>query len=380
MLLQMNLRGIPQRLGASAVTVIGVACVVAVLVAMLSMGTGVRQMSAKHVRADRAMVFSKGAPNSYASNFPKATEQAIADMPGIRKGVDGNPLVAAESVLLITGRRKRDHGKVPFLVAGVTGAYTRVYPELKLTAGRMFQPGLREVIAGRSRYEEDLGMEIGDSIRFRGADWKIVGHFDADRSLNLNLLTDADTLMSAANRSSYGQLSIVLESAASFDELQAAIKANPSLQVDLKHEAEAAKEVSGQVAGLLDFASYFIGVVMGLGATLGAVNAMYAIVDERRREMATLRAIGFKSFPIIVSVLIEATLLATPGAILGILIAWLFFDGSTINPVGVSIKLAVTPSLAGTGLIWALLVGLIGGLLPAIRASRVPVATALGAA
>lgn len=378
-LLQMSLTGIPQRLGASAVTVIGIACVVGVLVAMLSMGIGMRQIFLQNARADRAVVLSHGAVSTNASSLSKETIFSIADMPGIKKGADGKPLAAAESGNISNARRKRDNGRATLVINGVTPQYTNVYPELHLTAGRMFQPGLREVVVGKSEHETIKGLEIGDSVRFRGSDWQVVGHYDAGRNLNLNLIADADTIMSAAASSNYNQLTVVLESPAAFATLQAAIKANPSVDVDLKHEADLMKEEGKQLSGILDFVSYFVGVVMAIGATLGAINAMYSVVDSRKREIATLRAIGFGNFPIIVSVLVETLLLALPGALLGILIAWLLFNGNTVSPLGISFKLVVTPLLAAAGVAWAVVMGLAGGLWPAIRAARIPVATALRA-
>jgi putative ABC transport system permease protein len=378
-LLQMSLGGMPQRLGASVVTVIGIACVVGVLVAMLSMGTGVREFGKSHVRADRSIVLSKEAVGVNNSSLSRSAFPTVADMPGIKKDVDGKPVIAAQTIVFTNGLRKRDNARVAVLVLGVTEKYWSVYPEVTLTAGRMFSPGVHELIVGKSQHEQIKGLELGDNVRMFGSNWKVVGHFDAERNLNLNLITDADTLMSAANRSVYNVLDVMLDSPASFGKLQAAIKNNASLDVDLKTESAVVEEASKQLAGPLNFVSYFIGVIMAIGATLGAVTAMYAVVDERKREIATLRAIGFKNFPIITSILIETLLLALPGAAIGIAVAWVFFNGNTISPVGISFKLAVTPALAVLGVMWAVLMGLIGGLFPAIRAARMQVVNALRA-
>jgi len=147
----------------------------------------------------------------------------------------------------------------------------------------------------------------------------------------------------------------------------------------LQNEADYTEKVSGTLTNVLNSISYFVGGVMALGATLGAINVMYAIVDGRKREIATLRAIGFSTGPIIVSVLIESLLLALPGALLGVLAAWIFFNGNTVSPMGTSFKLIITPHLIELGVAWALVMGVIGGLLPAVRAARVPVTTALRA-
>lgn len=378
-LLQMSLSGLPQRLGSSAVTIIGITCVVAVLVAMLSMGVGFRDYQMQKVRDDRALVWRKGVVGSGASALSRDTALVIADLPGVKRDANGKALLAGDVMLGINGRRKVGNVRANLPFVGVTSQYMAVYPEMHLTAGRMFQPGLREIIVGKKRYESIKGLELGDSIRFQGGDWKVVGHFEAGGNMDLTLLTDADTLMSAANRNVYNQLRIVLESPKAFDTLKAAIDTNPTLDVELKREKEVMETQSKQLSTLLDFVSYFIGVVMGIGATLGAVNAMYAVVDERKHEIATLRAIGFRSFPIIVSVVLETLLLALPGALLGVSIAWIGFNGNAISPMGASFTLEVTSRLAMFGIAWALMMGLFGGLFPGIRAARVPVATALRA-
>ncbi len=378
-LLRMSLSGLPQRLGSSTVTVIGITCVVAVLVAMLSMGTGVRNFFMQKVRDDRVFITYKGAAGNPGSAMNRDTALVIGDLPGVKKDANGKAVLSSDVIVMISGRRKTDNVKVMMPLVGVTSQFMAVYPEIHLTAGRMFQPGLREVIVGKQRHENVKGLELGESVRLQGGNWQVVGHFEAGRNMDLTVFTDADTLASAAKRNNYNQIRALLDSPQAFDTLKSAISSNPTLDVELKREAEVMQEQSTQLSTLLDFVSYFIGVVMAIGATLGAVNAMYAVVDERKREIATLRAIGFRSLPIIVSVILETLLLALPGALLGVAIAWLFFNGNTVSPMGTTFKLAVTPALAMFGIAWALLMGLIGGLFPGIRAARVPVATALRA-
>jgi putative ABC transport system permease protein len=171
----------------------------------------------------------------------------------------------------------------------------------------------------------------------------------------------------------------MLESPGSFEPLRAAVQSNPSLHLDVQREREAVEQDFKPLNALLNFISYFVGSIMAIGATLGAVNSLYAIVDARRRELATLRAIGFRAAPIIASVLCESILLALPGALLGGALAWILFNGLAASPFGFSFNLAVTPDLAVIGVVWALAMGFVGGLLPALRAGRVPVTTALRA-
>ena len=169
----------------------------------------------------------------------------------------------------------------------------------------------------------------------------------------------------------------MLQSVASFSELTHALAANPSLRVQAKYEAQVIEQGTQRLNGILNFVSYFVGSIMALAATIGAANSLYAIVDGRRRELATLRAIGFDSVPIVASLLLESILLALPGAVIGALVAWILFNGLLASPFGNSFRLAVTPSLVLLGLGWALAMGLISGLLPSVRAARVPVTVAL---
>jgi putative ABC transport system permease protein len=243
----------------------------------------------------------------------------------------------------------------------------------------MFQPGVRELIAGKSRHELLKNFEIGDHVRLRGNEWTVVGHFEAGGFFDGSLIGDAPTVMSAFGNSTFNAVTAMLESPAAFDQLQAALKANPSVDVEVRREIDLMREQSKQLSSVMDFVSYFVGVTMAIGATLGAVNAMYAIVDSRKREIATLRAIGFGVGPVILAVLTEALILVLPGAVIGALAAWFLFNGNVITPGGLSITLAVTPGLVALGIGWALAMGLIGGLLPALRAASVSVTTALRA-
>lgn len=379
-LLQMSFSGLSQRVGASLVTVIGIACVVGVLVAMLSMGMGLRKMALQNARDDRVMVLSKGAQATFMSNMERGTARLAMDGPGVKKGADGKPLASALTMVIVEGRKRSDDKRTAYPLFAVDQNFANVYPEVQVTAGRMFTPALREVIVGKTRYEQTKGLEIGDTIHMRGGDWTVVGRFEANGGgMENGLIGDAETVISAFARNTTQAVKVVLESPSSFDAYSAALKSNPAMDVDVKREAEVLEQDFKQITKLLNFISYFVGTVMAIGATLGAINVMYAAVDSRKREIATLRAIGFSGGPIVLSVLVESIVLALPGALLGVLLAWLFFNGDTVSPVGISIKLAVTPTLAALGISWAILMGFIGGFMPAIRAARAEVATALRA-
>ena len=378
-LVQMSLRGIPQRLGTSIVIVIGTMCVVAVLVAMLSLGSGLREFSRLGARDDRVLVLSKGATGVPASSLENAVVRTIIDAPHIKKGDDGKPLATAVVNASAEGRRKIDNARVTFPFLGVDGQYFKVYPEQRLIAGRMFNPAVYEVIVSQSRTDALKNFELGNKLHLRGVDWMIVGRYQGSGVADLSIIGDGDTVRSAYNKTTVEDVDAVLESPAAVDAFRAALASNPVTAVDVKTELEVLLGNNKGLTGLVDFVSYFVAVVMGIGATLAAVNVMYAVVDSRRREIATLRAIGFGGGPIVVSVLIESILLALPGALLGVLIAWLFFNGNTVSPFNITFHLAVTPALVALGILWATVMGILGGMAPAVRAARVPVADALRA-
>jgi putative ABC transport system permease protein len=212
----------------------------------------------------------------------------------------------------------------------------------------------------------------------RGGNWAVVGNFDLASTVCV-VFGDGDTILSAFGRNTYNQANVMLASPATFKVLADALKANPTLHLKVQHEAQIVEQNMQQINGILNFVAYFVGSIMALAATIGAANSLYAIVDGRRRELAILRAVGFNSAPIIVSVVLESILLALPGALIGALVAWLLFNGLLASPFGASFHMAVTPALAALGLIWALCIGAIGGLFPALRAARVPVTAALRA-
>jgi putative ABC transport system permease protein len=378
-IMRVNLSGAAQRMGAVLTIIIGVACAVGVLVSMLAMGIGMQRQAMENVRADRVILSSTGA-RGMQSSIPRDAAIVARDLPGIKKSIEGDPVVIFTALIPIEARRRVTGIRVFFPLVGTTANLTQYRPEIALTDGRMFHPGLHELIASNSCRRQFTGFEIGDRRSIRGIDWSVVGLFDEGRSLQCVVYADVDVLMSTFNRNTYNQVSVMLQSAASFDVFRGALQANPTLHLEAQHEREQMQDNFRELKGILDFASYFVGTIMAIGATLGAVNSLYAIVDSRRRELGTLRAIGFGSGAIIASILCESLLFALPGALLGGILAWLFFNGLSASPFGYNFQLAVTPLLGLIGIAWALGMGLAGGLLPSLRAARLPIATALRAA
>jgi len=379
-LMRMNMAGIPARLGLVLTIVIGVASAVGVLIAMLAMGTGAQREAMGNVRPDRAIIRSVDAQNAMASSVPKDQAPLIRELPGIRRNAQGQPIAVTQALVFIQARNKADGSLLGFPIVGAGSGLTDYLPELHLTRGRMFRTGLRELIASNKCVRQLTGFTIGDHRTLRGGDWTIVGNFDLGRTEgNCVVYGDADTVLSAFGRPAYNEIDVMLQSPAAFGVLAQAIKANPTVRVAIKSEATVVEEDNGQLKFILDFVSYFVGGIMAIAATIGAANSLYAIVDSRRRDLATLRALGFRALPIIASILSEAILLALPGALLGAALAWLLVDNLAASPFGASFRLAVTPALVLVGLGWAFTMGLLSGLLPAVRAARLPVTVALRA-
>ena len=379
-LLWINLASIPQRLGLVLTIVIGVACAVGVLASMLAMGEGARRQAMGAVRADHLILLSVGAQAPMQSSIPKDVAALIGDLPGIKRNAHGKPIVVAQMMVYVQARDRASGRKIGFAVFGVGPGITDYSPEFHLTSGRLFKPGLRELIASNVCAMRYADFARGDRRRMRGGDWQIVGNFDIGHTGgNCIVFADAAVVLSTFSRDNYNQINVRLESPERAAELSSSIAANPALHVAAKSEAELTEEGTKQLNAILAFVAYFVGSIMAVAATLGAANSLYAVVDGRRRELATLRALGFRSFPIIASMMTEAMLLSLPGALLGVGLAWLLFNGLTASPFGLSFQLAVTAPIAAVGICWALVMGLVGGVLPALRAARVPVTAALRA-
>lgn len=377
-LLRISLLEVPQRMGLVCTTVIGVTCAVGVLVSMLAMAVGARREAMGNVRPDRVSLLSVGALGRMQSDIPKDTAALLRDLPGIRHNARSEPIAVAQALVFTLARTKLASTPVGVPMTGSGAGLTDYVPELRLTSGRMFRPGLRELIASNYCARTYQLFGVGDKRVIAGGEWHVVGTFDLGHAAGTCVVyTDADTLLSAVKRDSYNEVNVMLQSRGAFSELVSAINANPQLHVEAKHEAELVATDMQQVNGILDFVSYFVGAVLAVAATIGAANSLYAVVDSRRRELATLRAVGFSGAPVITSILSEAILLAIPGALIGTAAAWLFFNGRAASSFGLAFHLAVTPSLTLLGVGWALCMGVVGGLLPAVRAARVPVTVAL---
>jgi putative ABC transport system permease protein len=380
----MNLRSLPQRLWTSAVIVIGIAGVVGVLVSVLAMGTGFSNAMTSTGRPGYAIVLRSGSTNETGSSIGVDAAQTIMDAPGIARLADGKPAASPEMFVSVNMFRKEDGGRSGIVVRGVTPAGIAIRTEIKLTEGRMFTPGLRELIAGRGAQTEFAGLEVGDEVMLRDGPWTVVGTFTAAGTAEEStLFTDSNTLMSGYQRNVYNSVRMKLESADAHERFSDALTTNPTLSVNVMTEQEYYRQAAQNVDSLFSVITYVVGVIMAVGAVFAAINMMYSAVSARSVEIATLRAIGFGAGGVVASVLAEAFVLAVIGAGIGAAIAMLLFNGNTVSLGGtvgsIVTEMRVTPTLIGAGIGLACFVGFLGGLFPAIRAARLPVATALRA-
>jgi putative ABC transport system permease protein len=381
----MNLRSIPQRFGSSSVIVVGIAGVVAVLISVLAMATGFTHTVLATGRDDRAIVLRGGSDSELASTLSREATLTIIDAPGIRKDAAGKAIASAEPVVIVEMPKKSNDSGANVTIRGVGAEGVALRPEIRLVAGRMFRRGVRELIVGHGAEAQFKGLDVGSHIALRGSDWTIVGAFESNGdSHESELFADAETVLSAYRRNLYQSVVALLDSKDSFDAFKAALTSNPQLSVAVLRERDYYAHQSQRMGTVLAFVAYFVGGIMAVGALFGALNTMYSAVSVRSREIATLRAIGFGASAVVLSVLIEAILLSVTGALIGAGLAWLFFNGNVVSTLGsnftqVVFRLAVSPSLVVLGVLWACAIGLIGGLFPAIRAARLPVAMALRA-
>ncbi|NKF24075.1 ABC transporter permease [Solimonas marina] len=381
----MNLKAIPQRLGTSSVIVIGIAGVVAVLVSVLAMAAGFHQTVANSGRDDRALVLRGGSQAEINSVIPRDSVQTILDAPGVRKTAQGKPIGCGEVVTIVNLPRIKDDNDSNVTLRGSCEQLQTLRPEIRLVQGRMFKPAVRELIAGAGAAQQFKGLTLGGQLHFRDSDWTVVGIFTSNGDAHeSDLMADVDTVQSAFRRTGFQSVTALLESPARFDAFKDALTTNPTLTVDVRREREYYADQSKQLTKLLNFVAYFVGGIMAIGAMFGALNTMYSAVSARSREIATLRALGFGSTPVVLSVFAESLLLALAGAAIGAALAWLFFNGNAVSTLGrnfsqVVFRLTVTPELMLAGVWLGLFIGLLGGLFPALRAARLPIVDALRA-
>lgn len=379
-----NLGSIRQRLGSSAVAVLGIVGVVIVFVAVLSIAEGFQAAMRAAGDPQTVLVLRAGSDTEMTSGFYLEHVNAIAEAPGVAH--DDREALASPELLVIASmplRRSGVEASVP--LRGVLPVAFKVHDRLRIIAGRNFTPGRSEVIVGRAALRQYSGLELGSTVRAGQNEWLVVGIFDDNHSVSEGeIWCDARVAQPVYHRNnSYQSVNVKLASRDRFNTLKDALTTDPRLTVIVMHQSDYYAEQSEAVQGIVRNVGFVIAGLMGIGAVFTAVNTMYTAVASRTREIATLRALGFGGVPVVISVLAEAALLSAVGGVIGGAIAWAVFDGfqtSTMNFQSfsqVSFGFAVTPWLLGEGLSYAVLLGLLGGVLPATRAAKLPIVVAL---
>jgi putative ABC transport system permease protein len=380
----MNLRALPQRMAASLVAVIGIAGVVLIFVAVLSVSEGFRR-TLELAGSDRIAVVLRGSSTGeMASSFSEEQVEIIEQAPGIVHD-DGKPVASAELFTTVDQPKRSSGLPANAPLRGLEPAGTRVREHFRLLEGRMFTPGRYEVIVGRAAAHTLSGLDVGRTVQWGNNPWRVVGTFADDGSVSESeIWTDARVLQDAYSRgNSFQSVRALLESPSSFKAFKDQLTTDPRLNAGALTEREFYAAQAALISTIVRGAGTVLALLMGVGAVFGALNTMYSAVATRTTEIATLRALGFGGLPVVVSVIVEALVLALAGGVLGAAIAYLFFDGfqaSTLNYASfsqVSFAFSVTPALVASGVTYALLLGLVGGLFPAIHAARQPVVVGL---
>jgi putative ABC transport system permease protein len=374
----LNFKSLKSRFWQSMVIVVGLGATIGVLLSMMSMTQGMKQAYFNSGDPGRAIVTSQGADAEGQSSISRTDAAVIMDAPGIAKDKDGRPL--ADRALNMGLPVLRKNGTRAFTTLrgfGPKGVALR--PEFRLVAGRMFEAGKRELIVGQGAQVMYQHVNIGDKVILPNGEWPIVGVYTTGDILDGQLIGDTETMLTALNRTAYNSILVRLTSQDALSTFRKAITTNPALQMTVTRHSDWYKKVSDQATGLLAVLAYVVGGVMAVGALFGCLNTMYAAVSTRAREIATLRALGYGAFPVAVSVILEAIVLAIAGALIGAGVAWLLNDGRTGTWGANIFRLTVSSGLVMLGVTWAVAVALAGGLLPSIRAARRPVVDALRA-
>jgi len=373
---------IPQRLGSSSVIIVGIAGVVGVLVALLAMGEGFRQTLAQTGDTETAIVMRGSATAELSSGIVHDDATLVEQLAGILKDAAGKPIASPELVVIANIPKKTNATDANVEIRGVGEQAFALRPNVKIISGKKFGQGLRELIVGKGALAQFSGLDPGATINLGNQQWTITGVFESGDAHESELWGDVEVVSATYRRQGYQSVTVRLTSPDALDQLKAGIAADPRLKVDAKTTSDYYTAQSENLTRVIKIMGAIIGVIMGIGAVFGALNTMYAAVATRAREIATLRAIGFRGLPVVVSVLLETMLLALAGGLLGAFVAWVIFNNYTVSTLGqnfsqVVFAFKVSPALVWSGLKWALAIGFIGGLFPAMRAARLPVTTAL---
>jgi putative ABC transport system permease protein len=373
----MNVRSIPQRLWMSLATVGSIALVVAVLLGFLALANGFNQTLKGSGAPDVAITLRDGAASELNSVVSREQIDLLGQGPGVRAGPDGRPLISAELVLIVDGIKKSTDTKANMPMRGIGPNGLLVRPQAKITQGRMFTPGSNEIVVGAGLLREFSGFELGKTLRFGAQTWKVVGVFEAPGTVfESELWADAPVIQSLFKRGSTFQTArIGLTSPAAMPAFVAYVKKEQRLQLKAQSEQTYFADQAERSGLIIKYFGWPLGIIMAIGALAGALNTMYASVSSRAAEIATLRVIGFSGFSAFIGTMVEALVLSALGALVGVAICALGFNGLSASTLGagftqVAFRLQIGPDIITQAVTLALIIGLIGGIFPGLRASQ----------
>jgi putative ABC transport system permease protein len=379
-----NLRSLPERKGSAITAAIGIAGVVGVLVGVLAIAEGFRKAMTVSASPEVAVVLRSGADSEMTSGLEREATRVISDAPGIARGANG-PLTSAELFVIINlpNRKTGTDANVP--LRGVQPGAFEVRGNVEIVEGRRFETGKNEIIVGAGAARSFIGLEVGKEIKMGQVTWTVVGIFTAEGGIaESEIWSDADVLAPAYNRSEgFQSVYVRLTDKDVFEDFKDTLTADPKLSVKVSRQSDFYEEQATIMTDFITKIGVSIAVLMALGALFGALNTMYSAVAARTREISTLRALGFGTGPVVISVLVESVMLSLLGGAIGAIAAYLLFDGykaSTMNFQTfsqVSFAFSVTPRLLLNAILFATAIGLFGGIFPAIRSARLPIASGL---
>jgi len=379
---RMGIATLPQRFGASAVVVAGIAGVVGVLVALLAMGAGFEATLRETGTDDSAIVMQVGAQSEFNSAITPEAIALVSEAPQVLKNERGRAIASPELVVTAMLQNKSGHD-ANVVIRGVGERAWDLWPHVRITSGRKFTPGLQELIVGKGIHTQFAGTQIGSTLMLSGQPWGVVGILDSGDALSSEIWADTNVVGSVFQRgTTKTSLKVQLTDAGAFDTFKARLANDPRLKVEVQTTREYYGRQSAAFTRIIRILGMTVGAIMAFGALFGVLNTMYSAVAVRAREIATLRAIGFRRIPMIVSVLLETMLLAITGGAIGAVVSWAVFDGFTASTVGANssqmvFTMRVSPTLLWNGLKWALAIALMGGLFHALRAARMPITAGL---
>jgi putative ABC transport system permease protein len=370
---RIGIASLPQRWGASSVVVVGIAGVVGVLVAMLAMGEGFQATLNSTGDDTTAIVLRGGSQAETNSVIMRDQVPLLSTLPGVAKDERGRAMISPELSQVVNLVSKGDGTDVNAQFRGVGEMAWAVHDKVKITQGRRFNAGLREIVVGKGAQGQFRGLEVGNKLVLGNQDWTVVGVFNSGDAHDSELWTDAQTLATTYQRSAWQSISVRTEGKAGFEQFKTAVAADPRLKLDVETTRAYYGKQGGGLNKLISVLGTVIGAIMAIGAVFGALNTMYAAVATRAREIATMRAIGFRGVPVVTAIMLETMFLALIGGLLGGLVAWAIFNGYSVSTIGsnfsqVVFQFRVSPDLLWSGLKWALGIGLVGGLFrPCVR-------------